>query len=64
MEFLFGRMRTTIVQRGPIVRQSAPAMPTYYPPAYSPYGFNSYYYPFYNGYSGYGYGYLQPASLW
>ncbi len=63
MEFLFGQMRPTVINRGTtVIRHSQPAMPVMYPPAYSPYGFNSYYFPFSQGY-GY-HGYLQPYSLW
>jgi hypothetical protein len=65
MEFLFGKMRPTVIHRGSTARRNAPAMPAYYPAAYSPYGFNSFYYPFYYSYGGYpSYGWLQPASLW
>lgn len=58
MEFLFGQMRTTVIQRGTTVvnhRYQGASMPSFAP--YSPYGFNSYYYPFYTGYH-------QPYSLW
>ena len=57
LEFLFGQMRPTVIQRGTTVvnhRYPNATMPS---PAYSPYGFNSYYYPFHNGY-------YRPYSLW
>lgn len=57
MEFLFGQMRSTVIQRGTTVvnhRDPAGYAPS---PVYSPYGFNSYYYPFYTGY-------YRPYSLW
>lgn len=48
MEFLFGQLRPTVIQRGTtVIKQRPSAMPYGYP-AYSPYGFNSYFYPFYN----------------
>lgn len=65
MEFLFGKMRQTVVYRNAVSQSYAPAAMPAYSPMYSPYGFNSFYYPFYYGSSSYPYyGWLQPAALW
>lgn len=61
MEFLFGQLRQTVIQRGTThIRYQNQGM-TYpqmgFPWSYSPYGFNAYYYPFYTGY-------YRPFSLW
>lgn len=57
MEFLFGQMRQTVIQRGTsVINQNTPMTSTpgfninNMPNAYSRYGFNSYYYPFMWGY--------------
>ena len=57
MEFLFGQLRPTVIQRGTMeVNHRGPnvVMPV---PAYTPYGFNSYFYPFSADYR-------RPYSLW
>jgi hypothetical protein len=60
MELLFGQMRPTVIQRGTtMIRNRNPAMSLPYP-AYSPYGFNSFFFPFYYGYGGF----HAPYSLW
>ena len=59
MEFLFGQMRQTVLQRGTSVVNVQPNQNlgggfnnfNYPPNAYSRYGFNSYYYPFMWGYN-------------
>lgn len=69
MEFLFGQMRSTVIQRGTtVIRQRNSAMPYGYGGGYgygygygypyNPYGFTSYYYPFYYM------GYNRPYDLW
>jgi hypothetical protein len=59
MEFLFGQMRSTVIQRGTtVMRGGYSAMPYGYSYPYSPYGFNYYYYPFYNM------GFYRPYYLW
>jgi len=61
MEFLFGQMRPTVIQRGTmVIRTRTGAMPYGhgYSYPYSPYGFNSFYFPFYNM------GIYRPYSLW
>jgi hypothetical protein len=58
MEFLFGQMRQTVIQRGTsVINQNSTQSTTpgwninNMPNAYSRYGFNSYYYPFMWGYN-------------
>jgi len=68
VEFLFGQMRPTVVHRGSTnFRPAQPAMSMPYAP-YSPYGFNSYNFPFTQGYYGqgqFGHNWINtPYSLW
>lgn len=61
MEFLFGQLRPTVIQRGTtVIRQQSSATNYGYGMPYSPYGFNSYYYPFY----GTGYYPIYDYNLW
>jgi hypothetical protein len=49
MEFLFGQMRPTVIQRGTTkVDVNLPSV-DFVPPPYNRYGMNSFFYPFYTG---------------
>lgn len=64
MEFLFGQMRQTVIQRSrTTVNQNSGGGAYPMNPVYSPYGFNSYYYPFYTPYY-YQYNNRPVAPLW